>query len=538
MKRVLLGVLEGLFVLAVWAGVIWLVRPRGEFPLHDDWDFSVATWNFARTGHFHFTPFTAVSLRAQVLWGALWTRLLGQSFEVLRLSTLTLSAATLLIVNRILHYTTLRAFARITATLALLAHPIFLWASCTYMTDVPYLFASALAFYFFLRGLRDDRMLFVIVGCLAAILSWFVRQNGVINLLPPLVMILIQRRGRRLVVPIVVTLAAFAALFFFKPDWLAGAPDMFAMHYHMLSESSFRLPEQIALVYHYIIFNLLNCGIFFLPLTLPLMMRRTSQRSAIVLVAIAIVILWRVLTLGIEGYWMPYAARHLYSDILPGPIVFDFGIGPPNLTDVFSMGYNYPFGLETKARIVLTLASACLAALLIWALANAAAKKDLTLRMAIASAVIGTAALCLSGYYYDRYSLDSAWALVIALPIAIPWEKASAKVTAIVALLAIGFFSTMAVQEYFAWNRARWDMYRELRARGIAIEQIDGGVEAYSLYELANADRKKAAIGHPPRKYMITFHPLPGYHVIVQRPFDGFLGYRRGVIYGLQMDGT
>ena len=158
--------------------------------------------------------------------------------------------------------------------------------------------------------------------------------------------------------------------------------------------------------------------------------------------------------------------------------------------------------------------------------------------MAIASAVIGTAALCLSGYYYDRYSLDSAWAVVIALPIAIPWEKASAKVTAIVALLAMGFFSTMAVQEYFAWNRARWDMYRELRARGIAIEQIDGGVEAYSLYELANADRKKAAIGHPPRKYMITFHPLPGYHVIVQRPFDGFLGYRRGVIYGLQMDGT
>src|SRR6266566_863241 len=196
-KRVLFGVLEGLFVLAVWAGVIWLVWPRGEFPLHDDWDFTFATWNFARTGHFHFTAFTAVSLRAQVLWGALWTRVLGQSFEVLRLSTLTLSAATLLVIKRILHYTPLRAFARITATLALLLHPIFLWASCTYMTDVPYLFASALAFYFFLRGLRDDSMTLIVCGCIAVVASWFVRQNGVINLLPPLVVILFQRRGRR-----------------------------------------------------------------------------------------------------------------------------------------------------------------------------------------------------------------------------------------------------------------------------------------------------------------------------------------------------
>ncbi len=69
MKR-LRDILEIAIVLGVWAAVIAIVNPRGEFPLHDDWDFTVATWNFARSGHFHFTPFTAVSLRAQVLWGA------------------------------------------------------------------------------------------------------------------------------------------------------------------------------------------------------------------------------------------------------------------------------------------------------------------------------------------------------------------------------------------------------------------------------------------------------------------------------------
>src|SRR6202022_3898062 len=86
--------LEVALLLGVWAMTIAIIRPVGDFPLHDDWDFAIATWRFARTGQFHFTQFTAVSLRAQVLWGALWTHFFGESFEVLRASTLTLSAAT------------------------------------------------------------------------------------------------------------------------------------------------------------------------------------------------------------------------------------------------------------------------------------------------------------------------------------------------------------------------------------------------------------------------------------------------------------
>jgi hypothetical protein len=266
-----------------------------------------------------------------------------------------------------------------------------------------------------------------------------------------------------------------------------------------------------------------------------LMTRKASSRAAILLAGIAAVIAIRVLTLGSAGYWMPYSSNHQYSDILPGPIVFDFGIGPPNLTDVFSMGYSYPFALMNGTKVVLTLGSACLAALLIWALI-VTKKSELAMQLAIASALVGTAALCLSGYYYDRYSLDSAWALVIALPLAIPWERAGARIVASIALLAIGFFSVMGVQEYFTWNRTRWSMWNDLRARGVAIERIDGGVEAWSFYELANADRKKAVRGHPPREFVIAFHALPGYHVIETRPFEGFLGLRRGRVLMLQRD--
>src|SRR5437660_2473124 len=161
-------------VLGVWAAGIALIWPRGNFPVLDDWDFTIATWNFARTGHFHFTPFTAVSLRALVLWGALWTRLFGESVFVLRASTLTLSALTLVTIHEILRRAGLDRLLRIVATLAFAFHPIFLWSSCTYMTEVPFVFTSALALLLIWRGLEEERTALLVAGCGAAIVSGFI----------------------------------------------------------------------------------------------------------------------------------------------------------------------------------------------------------------------------------------------------------------------------------------------------------------------------------------------------------------------------
>src|ERR1700694_2852010 len=79
---------EPLAIIVIWAAAIAFVNPRGNFPIDDDWDLALATWRFSEPGHFHFPASTAVSLRAQVLWGALWTWLFGESFDVLRTSTL------------------------------------------------------------------------------------------------------------------------------------------------------------------------------------------------------------------------------------------------------------------------------------------------------------------------------------------------------------------------------------------------------------------------------------------------------------------
>lgn len=529
-------------IAAVWAATIAVVWPRGDFPLHDDWDFAIATWNFARTGHFHFTEFTAVSLRAQVLWGAMWTWMFGQSFNVLRASTLTLSLATLLVVNRTLARAGAARGVRMFASLALLFHPIFLWASCTYMTDVPFVFASAVAFYFFVRALQEERMAWLVAGCAAVAVACFVRQNGVYLLGAPFLLLLLHRPPRWR--PFAAVIAAFVALFgmvwLLKPAWLTGAPKMFAVHYRMWQESSFRLPQQISTLDHYVIFNAQNCALFFLPLSaaLVVLLARPGMRDVVPLAFIAGLVGFRVFDLARAGYLVPYTARNLYSDILPGNVLIDFGIGTPHLFDTFNLGLPYPFALGTAGRVVLSAVSALLATLLVWALIRAFAAGSIALRLAILTAALGTLALFASGYYYDRYSLDSAWAVGIALPLIVPWEKRLARSIAAAGLIAIAIFSTLSVQEYFRWQRARWTAFHELRARGVAVAQIDGGAEAFGFYELADAPVAVARRGHPPREYTIAFRPLAGYTVVGRYPFSSFLGLRRGEIVALQLSGT
>jgi 4-amino-4-deoxy-L-arabinose transferase-like glycosyltransferase len=253
-------VLDLALVLAVRSAAIALVRPIGNFPLNDDWDFAIATWRFAETGSFHFTQFTAVSLRAMVLWGSVWTRLFGESFNVLRASTLTLSALLITIVFFTLRRAGASRSLRIAATLAFAFHPIFFWASCTYMTEVPFVFASAAALFLFFRALSEDRLDVLVAACVVAAVSWFVRQTGVTNLFAPLALLCFLRgritpRWKQFAALVASFLLLFIALLIFKRDWLAGSTAEFANHFKMWTEVTFRTPDQIAVIDHYTVSN-------------------------------------------------------------------------------------------------------------------------------------------------------------------------------------------------------------------------------------------------------------------------------------------
>jgi hypothetical protein len=518
---------EPLAIVAIWAAAIAFVNPRGNFPIDDDWDFALAAWRFAKNGHFQFTAFTAVSLRAQVLWGALWTRLFGESFDVLRISTVVLAAATLVIVHRTLLHAGVPRFGRITATLALAFHPIFLWSSCTFMTEVPFVFASSVALFCFIRaGDGEDGFAWTAVACAAAMTACFVRQTGIALLAAPLLLALFRRRKRDAAV-IAGTIALFFAMLLFKREWLSGSPQEFAVHFRVWTESTFRLPEQIAAFDHYATFNAQNSALFFLPLVLPLVLLfRRTRTDFVIAGAFAALLLLRVQSLIAISLPMPYFVSRYCCDIFAGNIFVDIGLGPLTLDGA------YPFRLPYAMRIAITYASVILAVYLLWAVFRLISRTNASL-LALGMALFGSLILVGSGLYVDRYSLDSAWPLVITLPLMIPWQSRSVRAISVAALIVIGIFSTLATQEYFAWNRARWQAIADLRALGIAMTSINAGSEPFYLYELSHGDQRMRRIhqfGVGERAYTVAFEPLRGKRVIARYAFSGWFGLHKGEV--------
>src|SRR5688572_21224991 len=62
-----------------------------EVPIIDDWTYAWSVEHFLRTGELRMLEWSAHYPLAQIFWGALFSRLLGFSFIVLRLSTLVLA---------------------------------------------------------------------------------------------------------------------------------------------------------------------------------------------------------------------------------------------------------------------------------------------------------------------------------------------------------------------------------------------------------------------------------------------------------------
>ncbi|HYO77455.1 MAG TPA: hypothetical protein VE010_13420, partial [Thermoanaerobaculia bacterium] len=134
-----------LLLLAAFVAAVIAVDPRGNFPLNDDWGVGYTTFTLARTGEIHFTPFASATAYLQFIWGALWVTLFGESFTVLRFATLTLSLASTLLAYSLLRYVQIERRLALFGAAALLFHPLFVWASFTSMTHVPFVFLSLLA---------------------------------------------------------------------------------------------------------------------------------------------------------------------------------------------------------------------------------------------------------------------------------------------------------------------------------------------------------------------------------------------------------
>jgi 4-amino-4-deoxy-L-arabinose transferase-like glycosyltransferase len=136
--------------IAGWYALVWLLaRPLSNEPVADSWLYAASARYFAHTGLIRFAGFTDAMPVAQIVLGAFWSKVFGDSFRSFDLMLATVGAATALMFFLL----ALRCGARRTeaafATALIVCNPCFLFLSFSFMTDVPFIammVAALLAF--------------------------------------------------------------------------------------------------------------------------------------------------------------------------------------------------------------------------------------------------------------------------------------------------------------------------------------------------------------------------------------------------------
>lgn len=521
---------EGI-VLLLFAAAALIVRPSGDMPLNDDFNFAHATWHFAETGTIEFTRLTGMSLRLQVLWGALWTSLFGASFVTLRASTLFLAAASILVAGRILRDVGTEPLPRLACLVVFAANPIFFWSSFTFMTQVPFLFMSIVSLFATLRFARSGERRWGVIAVAAVLGSCFIRQTGIANAAPLLLLAVLRNRERegradRWLAAVAVPLI-FVPLYFLTP-YLHGYPGQIGEHF-LLWKSDHLLRDLLhGGPLHWTVYSLQYAALFCLPLLLPLLsVRSASPRQTLLWLALSVPFVGVATMMVTAGLPMPYR--------FGGNVLINFGFGPLTLRDTFCFDREYPHVLPTWLRALGTYVAAVLATHIafvmitrVWVAVRE--RKDLSVALLIAQAAASVVLLFPSGIFFDRYVLDALWVLPLLITLVGSWRLGRVAVAMGIVQLAL---CALLMSEYFSWNRARWRAWDFARGRGVTIRQIDAGYEVnQSVLGGVHGKWRLDLCGMSvvDDQYILTFTPVRGYDPVASFGYASFAGIRRGQV--------
>lgn len=166
-------------VLTIFLLVVLFVNPLRETAVEDDWAYALTVRRLLETGRYESHPWTAPNMPFQAYWGMLFARLLGYSFSSLRIATLSLVLLGLIGFYYLAIEHELNDTQAGLLTLALLASPLVLRFSFSFMTDIPFLMCLIVSLLLYTRAVRTHHYLLMLVASLVATATILTRQAGI-----------------------------------------------------------------------------------------------------------------------------------------------------------------------------------------------------------------------------------------------------------------------------------------------------------------------------------------------------------------------
>jgi 4-amino-4-deoxy-L-arabinose transferase-like glycosyltransferase len=498
-------------VYALWLLVAW---PAGDFPLNDDWAYAWSVRHFLETGELRISEWASAAALLQVYWGALFAKFAGGfSFESLRVSTLVFSVASPVALCWLLRRLDVGRSAAALAAITLLANPIFVNLSYTFMTDVFHLGLMLVGLALYVDGIERNSARALWAASVVAAAAFLCRQLGLALPLAAAV-VLVARHRRAAFRPVLQATLVPLAVFAGYTLWLTFVHGMtWGFELQVLQNSLPNLvrPSAPRVLTLRLVYAWLYLGLFSLPALIAVLVSAPLDADRVRRLRTPFAC-WALLCIAATWYTqdrigleMPYLAGVITRDGIGGVTIAGL---KPRVT---------PDWVFTLVGIVAPVAGAAIAAL--WTEVLLHARRELAGR----GAVVLLAALIMAAPTAPMVSLWDEYLLVFlpaSLYLALRHVTLSSRGVAAGALVCTAMLAYALPEqaETLAWNDARWKLGRELVAKGASPQQINGGFEWVGWYDFETALPLSIAAGHHddlfhwasvlPDRWFMAFQPL------------------------------
>jgi hypothetical protein len=446
----------------------------------DDFSYAATALTFARAGHVVYNGWVEPTTGWMIAWGALFIKLFGFSFFVLRMSILPFALASVFLFHRILdRFGVAQRNANIGA-LTLALSPIFFPLATSFMTDVPALFVVLLCFYMCQRAIAaaSERatVLWLVSAAMLNVAGGTVRQAawlGALAMVPSTGWYLRKRRGALFASLLSASISAVFVLALMH--WFYSRPQYFVDPAKNIAH-----PHSIRTLLEEMLKLLLLVLLLALPMlaawwpTLRNLPRASLLRASAILGLIALCLgdAARRRRLGVWG------APWFHSTLSTFPI-----FGPPNIDQLFGSSVRIPPWLGV-ALTVLTASAALLVAEQLYNRRTPRRPTTVDAAPGLESLlwVVGPFSLIyvlLLASRAENPGLSDRYALCL-LPFAIAlllllYQRSIGPVLPVVTVLVLAVFALDAVgdtHDYYADQRAGDTAIRELAAAGVPESSI------------------------------------------------------------------
>lgn len=504
----------------LWAGAVLLANPAGNFPLNDDWSFALTTERLFETGNYHPTGWTTPLLITHVLWGSLFCLTSGVSHEALRFSSIVAGLLGGMLSYYLTWMATKSRLVSFLVALVVLFNPLYFALSSTFMTDVSFTAMLYLAAVFYVMYFNNPKVSTLVLATVFTIVSVLNRQVGLcIPLGFALTYVFHNRPGRQKYWIAFGPLAVSVGAMFLFQEWLLRTGRMPWTYEGRESGllTAIIHPDFPALFKNF-------CGIvlyygwFFSPLAWILAVgtfrAKGGEGGWKAMSPYLWVFLGLLVCLGInKGQLLPYSLNILESHGI-GPVVISNPAIPPLPKLVWALFTG--IGLLGGSFILVTIAK------FLWKLPKLLLARKLGGKEALAWFFLLTGTISIGPFFligfFDRYlivpmAFFGAF-LILATDgsarLQATWDK-SHWYGAAPALLATALFSILLVQDYFTWNRNRWEMLMDLvNKEKVDPNTVNGGFE-FNGYHRYTEEATGIWWSSPSDTYVLSFGAVEGY---------------------------